>query len=103
METIPKHCIELFRIRYNDEYPCINEFKIHSKEILNSLLKKSLKLWYRNVESVMVEELVSFDNTGIYIYYNYDGNECYNVFMLSTINKKDVVDFTIHSINKLKK
>ncbi len=102
MVTIPKHCIEFFRTRYYDEYPCINEFKIKDKDILDKLMKKSIKLWYRDVESVIVEEMVSFDMTGIYIYYKRDENESYDVFMLSTINKKDVVDFTLHSINKLK-
>jgi hypothetical protein len=101
METIPKHCIEFFRTRYYDEYPCINEFTIN-KEILDKLIKKSIKLWYRDVDSVIVEEMVSFDNTGIYIYYKLNENDSYNVFMLSTINKKDVVDFTLHSIKKLK-
>ena len=101
METLPKHCIEFFRTRYYDEYPCINEFTTN-KEIIEKLIKKSIKLWYRDVDSVIVEEMVSFDNTGIYIYYKLNENDSYTVFMLSTINKKDVVDFTLHSINKLK-
>ena len=45
-----------------------------------------------------IEKLVEYDSTGIFIYIK-NGN----VLFLTTINKKNIVDFTLHNLIKKSK
>jgi hypothetical protein len=48
----------------------------------------------------MVEEYLKYDATGIDIYHKIDENNQYDLFILSKINKRDIVDFTLYTIKK---
>jgi hypothetical protein len=45
-----------------------------------------------------VKTLKEFDSTGIYLYLNDQGD----VFILSTTNKQDIVDYTTNELKKIK-
>ena len=104
MNNIPQHIIGLFRESYSVDYPCISYIEIPSKEILTKLLSKSETIWFYSDENkekrVLLEEYVIYDKTGIDVYYFVDENNKYKVFILSKIDKRDIVDFTLHYIKK---
>lgn len=85
-------------------YPCISYVKIFDKLTLTKFKAKSETLWYlmdaNYDKSLMVEELLVYDKTGIYIYYNLNENNEYDVFILSRIDKRDIVDFTLYTIKQ---
>lgn len=100
---IPKYIIDLFKLE-TDSFPCISEIKIPNKELLLSLIKKATTIWYfsddNDIKQVIKEEYLQYDETGIYIYYTLNENGGYDVFILSKINKRDIVDFTLHILKK---
>lgn len=103
MIKIPDYIIDLCKIEIGS-YPCISYIKIGEKEILKSLLNKSTTIWYFADDTqdkvVIIEEFLQYDKTGIYIYYSLNENNEYEVFILSRIDKRDIVDFTLHILKK---
>lgn len=106
MSNVPEHIINMFELD-NKSYPCISHIKIKDFNILNTLLNKSSTIWYFTNENydkrVTQEEFALYDKTGIYIYYKQINNNEYDVFLLSKIDKRDIVDFTLHIIKKQNK
>ena len=104
MIKIPQHIIDLFREYNGDVYTCISYIKIKDKSILTKLLNKSTTIWYMTDENLskqkMVEEYLRYDPTGIDVYHNVDENNEYHLFILSRIDKRDIVDFTLYTIKK---
>ena len=103
MIKVPEHIIDLYRFDV-ESYPCISYIKIGEWEILKSLLNKSITIWYfaddNQDKSLIIEEFLQYDKTGIYIYYRLNENNEYEVFILSKIDKRDIVNFTLHIIKK---
>lgn len=104
MIQLPQHIIDLFREFNGDVYPCISYLKIKDKTILTKLLNNSTTLWYmvdeNNSKQKMVEEYLVYDPTGINIYHKLGENNEYELFILSKIDKRDIVDFVLHTIKK---
>jgi hypothetical protein len=103
MKMIPQHIIDLFSVNQN-AYPCISYIKIKDKSILTKLLSKSTTIWYMADENqgkqIMVEEYLVYDSTGIDVYHKLDENGGHELFILSKIDKRDIVDFTLYTIKK---
>ena len=103
MIKIPQHIIDLFR-EYRGTYPCISYIKIKDKSILTKLLSKSTTIWFMTDENqnnqIMVEEYLVYDQTGIDGYHKLDQNGGNELFILSKIDKRDIVDFTLYTIKK---
>ncbi len=99
---IPEHCINIFK-ELNVEYPSITEIKL-SEGILKKLIKRSESLWFYSVDGIIIRELLSYQEIGMMIYYEKNIVDLdYKVFILSTVKRKDLVEFTINNINKQKK
>lgn len=99
---LPKHIVELFRERYG-YYPSIVDTRQSLQvEVVDKLTSKGHLLWYceyvdTNGKVTSNEKLIEYDSTGIFIYVM--GNR---VIFLTTINKKNIVDFTLHNLLKTK-
>lgn len=106
MIKVPEHIIDLCKIEIGS-YPCVSYVRILDKSILTKMLTKSTTLWYlmdaNHDKSLMVEEFLIYDNTGIFIYYSLSENNEYDVFILSRIDKRDIVDFTLYTIKQQNK
>ena len=102
MKEIPQHCIDFFKERFNS-YPSIVEIGGNmSKEDINKLLNKSHLLWYEdfvneNYEVKPQHKLYEYDSTGVLIYLK-SGT---NIFILTKVDKKNMVDYTIQQLKKL--
>ena len=94
---IPENCIENLKKKFNDEYPCISELHITS-ELFKSYFKKYEYLWYKSIGKTITEGLLNYDLTGIFLYHKTKDNDNMVIYFLSLIDKKNVVDFTIHNI-----
>ena len=95
----PKHCIEKFK-ELNNEYPSITELKL-GEGILRKLINRSESLWFYSIDGDIIRELLSYQEMGMVIYYEKSRNSFdYNVFILSTVKRKDLVEFTIKNIKK---
>lgn len=99
---IPRHCIETFIRRYNS-YPsiCLVEPPYNPEDFIQKSINKYHKLW--DVKTVgekgditYVDVLLEFDSTGILLYIKDNSR----IFILSGIDKANVVDFTIHNLKK---
>jgi hypothetical protein len=104
MKEIPKHCIELFREKFNT-YPSTVEVHISiNNDNFKKILNKSQLLWYEDIfndngEIKSKNKLFEYDSTGILIYIK---EEC-NIFIMTKVDKKNIVDFTLQQLKKLKK
>jgi hypothetical protein len=96
---IPQHCIDTFK-DLNTEYPSITELKL-GEGILRKLIKRSETLWFYSVGKDVIKELLSYQEMGMVIYYEKNMQDLdYKVFILSTVKRKDLVEFTINNIKK---
>ena len=96
---IPQHCIDTFK-DLNAEYPSITEL-ILGEGILRKLIKRSESLWFYSSGESIIKELLSYQEIGMVIYYEKNAKDLdYNVFILSTVKRKDLVEFTIKNIKK---
>ena len=104
MDNIPQHIIDLFRSNNSTLFPCISYIEIPHKDILTKLFSKSEIIWYYSNENqskkILIETYLVYDKTGIDIYYKLNEKKIYQVFILSKIEKRDIVDFTLHYIKK---
>ena len=103
MEEIPKFILEDFKEVYNTNASIFN-LKL-GEGLLKSLLKKSKTIWLNadvNNGQIILEEYLSYSEDGVRIYY-IKGDDSYNVYFLFGINKREIVEFTIHNIKRLKK
>lgn len=102
MKKIPKHCINIFRERFNS-YPSIVDVHISTyDDNFKKILNKSHLLWYEdlfddNGETKSKNKLYEYDSTGILIYIK---EEC-NIFIMTKVDKKNIVDFTLQQLKKL--
>lgn len=96
---IPQHCIDTFK-GLNTEYPSITEL-ILGEGILRKLIKRSESLWFYSIDGDIIKELLSYQEIGMIIYYEKNMMDLdYKVFILSTVKRKDLVEFTIKNIKK---
>lgn len=112
-DKIPQHIIDNFKSTYGGEFPNINQLRLDDYDIIVPLLKKSNLLWYNTVvvyeenlpQYTALQEHYQYDKSGIDIYYCSGGNEFvgFNVFILSKLNKKDIVDFVLFNLKKTRK
>lgn len=104
MNIIPQHCIDTFIKRYN-QYPSISiiEPPYNPDGFIDKALKKYHKIWYiknidENGNTIHKDVLLEFDPTGIFLYIKDEEI----IFILSGIDKSNIVDFTIHNLKKIK-
>lgn len=99
INMIPQHCIDLFFKNFNC-YPSIIEY--NGVTNANKFLEKYRLVWFKNIiDNVGVKPLESFyeyDSTGIMVYLNQEGT----IFILTTVDRKNVSEFLINSLKKLK-
>ena len=101
--TIPKHCIDIFIEKFNS-YPSIIEFNPNkTKESVNKFLNKSEVIWSNEFidsegKKRMIEKFVLYDSTGIMIFIN----EALTLFILTTIDRYGVAEYSIETLKKLK-
>ncbi len=101
--TIPKHCIDIFIEKFGS-YPSIIEFNPNkTKESIKKFLGKSELIWVNQFitgesKKETLEEFVLYDSTGIMIYIN----EELTLFILTTIDRYGVADYSIETLKKLK-
>lgn len=98
---IPKNCIERFVERFKI-YPSIVEINNTDNEI-EKVISKSQLLWFKQVikedgKKNYVKRLYEYDPTGVFVYIKNNTE----VFILTTIDRKNVVDFMINNL-KIKK
>ena len=115
-DIIPKHIIEIFKKTF-DEYPSITKFKIDKQDVLNKMFLKSKIIWYEdkfNMDGGInnTKILYEYDSSGILVFIkkikksdyplkDEELKKSYMVFILSKINKKNMVEFTLQkSLNR---
>jgi hypothetical protein len=104
MKEIPQHCIDIFKEKFNT-YPSTVEVHINiNNDNFKKILNKSHLLWYEDYfnefgEVIPKNKLYEYDSTGILIYIK---EEC-NIFIMTKVDKKNIVDFTLQQLKKLKK
>ena len=104
MREIPQNCIDIFKEKFGC-YPSLVEYSPElEKNEIDKLLSKSHLIWYQDCidtkkETVPRHKLYEYDSTGILIYIKYVGK----IFILTKVEKKNLVDFTIQTLNKIKK
>jgi len=101
---VPEHCLIYFMNKFGS-YPSITHLRPPFNESIydRMLGDRYHTIWY---EKFIDEEgtkhdtktLKEFDSTGIYLYLNGEGD----VFILSTSNKQDIVDYTTNELKKIK-
>ncbi len=94
---IPDNCIEIFKKKFNDEYPCISQLHVNT-DVLKLFLKKYEYLWYTSIGKTIKEAVLIYDITGILLYYKMVENDNVIFYFLSSIDKKNVVEYTVHNI-----
>ncbi len=103
MKNIPQNCIDTFKERFGS-YPSVVELHPElSLELLNKFLNKSHLLWYEefmNSDDFIIPQhrLYEYDSTGILIYRSYETK----IFILTKVDKKNVVDYTLQQLKRLK-
>jgi hypothetical protein len=103
MENIPKHCIDIFIDKFKS-YPSVIELNLSkNKESINKFLSKSELIWINEFigddnKKHTKEKFVIYDSTGIMIYIN----EELTLFILTTIDRYEVADFSIQTLKRLK-
>lgn len=103
MKEIPQHCIDLFKERFGSYPSMIDYSPVLDKSDVDRLLSKSHLIWYQDYvdnkkDIIPRHKLYEYDSTGIFIYVKYIGK----IFILTKVDKKNVVDFTIQQLNKIK-
>lgn len=101
MNEIPQHCIDIFKEKFNI-FPSIVDVHISTyNDNFKKILNKSYLLWYEEVfkengQIIFKNKLYEYDSTGILIYIK----ENCNIFILTKVDKKNVVDFILQQLNK---
>jgi hypothetical protein len=99
---IPENCFDSFIKKFN-EYPSI--FIVEPPYRIDNFIKDALlkrhKLWVvnkidSNGGSIMTDVLLEYDPTGILFYIKDE----LTIFMLCSVNKIDIVNFTISQLKK---
>jgi len=102
---IPQNCIDTFIKKFN-YYPSVFEMRVHDDltEKVNSFVDKYNLLWFKSIfkpelnKNVFIERLCEYDSTGILIYQNDSGD----LFILTTIDRRNVSEYLINIIKKIK-
>jgi hypothetical protein len=74
------------------------------KTDIDKLLIKSHLIWYQDYvdekkDIIPRHKLYEYDSTGVFIYVKYVGK----IFILTKVDKKNMVDFTIQQLKRLTK
>jgi hypothetical protein len=105
MSEIPQHCIDRFKQKFN-QYPSIIELEYDSIENFGKLTSKSYTIWHKSVfreKGVeFIEKYIEYDATGIHFYTEKIGETKIKIFILTTIDKQSVAEFTINNLIKSK-
>jgi sugar/nucleoside kinase (ribokinase family) len=101
---VPEHCLIYFVNKFGS-YPLITKIRPPFNQVVydRMLGDRYHTIWYERFideEGVKHDEkiLKEFDSTGICLYLNDKGD----VFILSTNNKQDIVDYTTNELKKIK-
>lgn len=104
VENIPLHCIDVFVKKFG-VYPsvCLVKPPYNPENFIDKSIEKYYKLWEtKTIESdgkiSYSDILLEYDPTGI-LFYIKGGTD---IFILSRIDKLNIVDFTIHNLKKRK-
>jgi len=104
MENIPKHCIDFFKEKFDDEYPTIVEIDIDEELISNvdKLIGKSELIWgYITKIKGSTDKITQFllhDKKGIMLYII--KNE--KIFIMTTVNRMNLTEYTVNNMLKTK-
>ena len=105
MSEIPQHCIDRFKQKFN-QYPSTIELEYDSIENFGKLTSKSYTIWHKSVfreKGVeFIEKYIEYDATGIHFYTEKIGETKIKIFILTTIDKQSVAEFTINNLIKSK-
>ena len=104
MKEIPQHCIDTFKERFGVQPSIIEVNPTISKEDTDKLLNKSHTLWFdyfvnNEHEIVYKDRLYEYDSTGILILRKSQTK----IFILTKVDKQNVVDFILLQIKRLTK
>jgi len=104
MKQIPQNCIDAFKERFGT-YPSVVEvYGEMSNEDTDKLLSKSLLLWFvyfvnNEHETIYEDRLYEYDATGILILRKSKSK----IFILTKVDKQNVVEYLLLQINRLTK
>ena len=103
MKEIPQNCIDTFKERFGSYPSIVGLYPSMSKEDTDKFLSKAHLLWYEdfvNVDYDIIPQhrLYEYDSTGVLIYRKSEQE----IFMLTKVDKKNVVDFTLQQLKRLK-
>ena len=102
MELIYKHCIDLFKEKFDDEYPTIIEIGIDDELIdkIDKLIGKSELVWGYITKikggADKITQFLMYDKKGIMLYII--KNE--KIFIMTTVDRLSVTEFTVHNLLK---
>jgi hypothetical protein len=104
MKEIPQHCIDIFKERFGCYPSIVDIYPNMEKEVVDKLITKSHLLWYEDFITIDYDvkpqhSLYEYDSTGILIYRKTEGH----IFILTKVDKKNVVDYTLQQLKRLKK
>ena len=104
MKEIPQNCIDTFKARFSTQPSIIEVYPTMSNEDTDKLLNKSHLLWFNyfvNNEHKIVynDRLYEYDSTGILILRKSETK----IFILTTVDKQNVVDYILLQIKRLTK
>jgi len=100
----PEFIFKKFENNFGSQ-PSIIEFEYDNLEVINKLIQKSHIIWFKSVINNknidFIQKCVEYDQTGIYIYYSKLSETKLKIFILTTVNKLDISEFTIKKILKI--
>jgi hypothetical protein len=101
---IPEYIIDWFKERFK-VYPSIVEVNHKPEQFVNELTSKSHLLQYQKIVSdkitFNVKRLFEYDPTGILLYVEEtDEKNYFNIFVLSLVDKQQIIDYVLHNLNK---
>ena len=104
MKEIPQHCVDTFKERFGVHPSIIEVYPTMSKEDTEKFLNKSHLLWFdyfinNEHEIVNKDRLYEYDSTGILILRKSQTK----IFILTKVDKQNVVDFILLQIKRLTK
>jgi hypothetical protein len=94
MENVPKHCIDIFKAKFNS-YPSVIHVKPkQTQEIIESRLSKNYLVWFYKGET---DELL-YEFSGVYIMVYYNSKT--GIFVLTSASRKESAENIIFDLNR---
>jgi hypothetical protein len=102
MELISKHCIDLFKENFDNEFPTIVEINIDDEltDKIDKIIGKSELVWGHIIKTKggndKITQFLMYDKKGIMFYII--KNE--KIFIMTTVDRLSVTEFTVHNLLK---